>query len=212
MCDQHLLKCLTLYLVHLKKTRLIPLSFCHTHKKKSTNINWGNKSGAVEHNDRTIITRQGFISLTAKQSLARLFSPKNAILACESSKQLALSFTSASASWRFDRELNMFFFLSFFSSFVVLPPAWEWLFGQGARRCGNVEPRLHFADTQACAFMPRPIKMAESGCYLLGLAAAVQGDWSFSWNIFTAKGVQNSSLCAIFHNKGGLNFTGWLKL
>lgn len=66
----------------------------------------------MEHNDRTIITRQGFISLTAKQSLARLFSPKNAILACESSKQLALGFTSASASWRFDRELNMFF-LSF---------------------------------------------------------------------------------------------------
>lgn len=31
------------------------------------------------------------------------------------------------------------------------------------------EPQLHFADTQVCAFMPRPIKMALSGCYLLGL-------------------------------------------
>lgn len=41
---------------------------------------------------------------------------------------------------------------------------------------GMVEARLHFADTQACAFMPRPIKMALSGCYLLGLAVAVQGD------------------------------------
>lgn len=75
----------------------------------------------MEHNDRTIITRQGFISLTAKQSLARLFSPKNAILACESSKQLALGFTSASASWRFDRELNMFF-LSFFFFFFCCTP------------------------------------------------------------------------------------------
>lgn len=38
------------------------------------------------------------------------------------------------------------------------------------------EPRLHFADTQACFFMPRPIKMALSGSYLQRLAAAVQED------------------------------------
>lgn len=60
------------------------------------------------------------------------------------------------------------------------------------------EPRLHFTDTQACAFMPRPIKMALPGCYLLGLAAAVQEDLSFLWSIFTARGARNSSLWAIF--------------
>lgn len=60
--------------------------------------------------------------------------------------------------------------------FLSLSPVQYVIWQQGARRCGNGRGRLHFADTQACAFMPRPIKMALSACYLLGLAVAVQGD------------------------------------
>lgn len=75
-----------------------------------------------------------------------------------------------------------------------------------------VEAQLHFADTRACAFMPRPIKMALSGCYLLGLTVQYRGIKAFYEAFSQPKVYALAARMPFFHNKGRLNFAGPLKL
>ncbi len=102
----------------------------------------------IRRNGTSITHQQGFISLAAKQSVGSLFSQKSAVLACESCEQIASSFISAMACWRLTAMGDECVFSGPACFRVVV---WA--------RCKALwEPRLHFADTQACAFMPRPIK------------------------------------------------------
>lgn len=103
---------------------------------------------------------------------------------------LKLSFICEMALWQ---PWALFFVLFFFTPLrptQFKAVCWE-------QRWALWEPQLHFTDTQACAFVPKPIKIVMPSCFLLRLhAGAGLEDWSDLWGIFSGKGQSNSSLCA----------------
>lgn len=111
--------------------------------------------------------QQGFLSLGTKQSVTSLFSQKRKDLACESSKQKFLSFISAIAWWRLTAAGDECVFL--------LHPLVSGCLGEVQGVVGMWSPGCTL-QIHKPALSCRPIRMALSVCYLLGLAAAVLRD------------------------------------
>lgn len=128
--------------------------------------------------------------LAAKQSVGGLLSRRSAALASKRPEQIASSYLSAVAWWQ-PWDLNVLFLLCVFFFFPV---------GSTRLRAVEVlrEPRLHFTDTQARAFKPRPIKNGPGRLLSPGTGCRSTGGFELFMDCFYSQKCTQLAACVPF--------------